>query len=158
FLTGVLLKADPDPWRQKVRQAFADKDQAALKKLVQQAELNQQPPGFLIGLSHSLPLPERIALLRRAQLHHPADFWVNFAVVHALHQSALPGGAGPKGQGKKSPELDEASRFYTAALALRPQSVAVHNNLGLALAEHKDLDGAIAVYRKAIALDPKNPT
>ena len=41
------------------------------------------------------------------------------------------------------------------ALALRPRSVAVLNNLGNALSEQGKLDEAIACYRRAIELDPK---
>jgi Flp pilus assembly protein TadD len=92
-------------------------------------------------------------LLRRVQQHYPSDFWVTFALACTLHQGVH--GTGPKGQGKNSPELDEATAFYRAALALRPTSAAVLNNLGLALADKGDLTGAIASYRKALELDPR---
>jgi Flp pilus assembly protein TadD len=40
-------------------------------------------------------------------------------------------------------------------LRLKPESAQVHNNLGYALYEKHDLEGAIAEYHKALALDPK---
>jgi tetratricopeptide (TPR) repeat protein len=40
-------------------------------------------------------------------------------------------------------------------VALRPDAAAAHNNLGIALRDKKDLEGAIAAYKKAIELDPK---
>ena len=48
-------------------------------------------------------------------------------------------------------------RFATIQLrlALRPRSVAVLNNLGIALKNQGKLDEAIACFRKAIELDPK---
>jgi serine/threonine protein kinase/cytochrome c-type biogenesis protein CcmH/NrfG len=44
------------------------------------------------------------------------------------------------------------------ALRIKPEgtAAAAHNNLGWVLYEHGKLDGAIAEYRKAIELDPKN--
>ena len=60
-------------------------------------------------------------MLRRAQQKYPADFWVNYHLGMAL-QTLTP------------PKLEEAVRFLTAALALRPESVGVHLNLGNALA------------------------
>src|SRR5262249_31327923 len=47
-------------------------------------------------------------------------------------------------------------RFNTAAVSILPNSAAALNNLGLALAEQKKLDEAIASYRKAIELEPKD--
>ena len=40
-------------------------------------------------------------------------------------------------------------------LSLDPRSALAHNNLGNALRDKGDLDGAIAEYREAIRLDPR---
>ncbi len=80
-------------------------------------------------------------LLLRAQQQYPADFWVNLK-PGAVLQKVIP------------PEREEAVRFLTAALALRPQSPGPHSNLDTALADNGQLDEAIACYRKAIKLDP----
>jgi len=53
-------------------------------------------------------------------------------------------------------QLDDAIRYYTAAVALRPEAALSHSNLGNALKAHGKLDEAIACYRKAIEINPKH--
>ena len=48
-----------------------------------------------------------ISLLRRTQRAHPDDFWINFDLAGSLMKAGRP---------------DEAARFYTAAVAIRPRS------------------------------------
>lgn len=48
----------------------------------------------------------------------------------------------------------EAVDLIRQAIAVRPQAAQPHGNLGTALLELGDLDGAEAAYRKAVALDP----
>src|SRR5438045_1720900 len=74
------------------------------------------------------------ALLRRALLLYPQDFWLHFTLGNIV---ADPG---------------EKVGWNRAALAVRPDSTPAYNNLGIALQDMKDLDGAIQHYRKAIAL------
>jgi tetratricopeptide (TPR) repeat protein len=57
------------------------------------------------------------------------------------------------------PDREEAVRFLTAAVALRPESPAAHVNLGFALwalGAKGQVDAIIACFKKAIALDPKH--
>src|SRR5262249_27278862 len=49
---------------------------------------------------------------------------------------------------------DEAIRFYTAALSIRPGHAPTAYLLGRALCRRGELDEAIALYRKIIALNP----
>jgi eukaryotic-like serine/threonine-protein kinase len=79
-------------------------------------------------------------LLRRAQQQHPADFWVNHHLGNVV-------------EGLTPPERDEAVRFLTAAVALRPENPLAHYNLGHSLCEKGQLDAAIACYVKAIEVD-----
>src|SRR5207253_1156246 len=72
-----------------------------------------------------------IALASAGWQRYPGDFWACF-VCGRLHSESSP------------PHNDEMLRFYTAALAIRPRSAAVHNNLGLAFEQKGDHDGAIA--------------
>src|SRR5689334_4986603 len=51
--------------------------------------------------------------------------------------------------------FDKAIALYRAVLNKDPNSVEAHNWLGVALAAKSDLLGAIAEYRKAVALNPK---
>jgi serine/threonine-protein kinase len=80
-------------------------------------------------------------MLRRAQEAFPGDFWINHNLGRAL-------------QNYQPPRLEEAIRFLTASVALRPQSAGAHLNLGLALFGHDRPDEATAAFRKAIDLKP----
>jgi tetratricopeptide (TPR) repeat protein len=79
------------------------------------------------------------ALLQQARHGRPEDFWVNHNLARAL-EAARP------------PRWDEAIRFHTAAVALRPQSAGAHHNLGEALHFKGRLDEAIDELQEAIRL------
>jgi tetratricopeptide (TPR) repeat protein len=160
WLREVLTAADLDPWRQQVRQAVADADRGLLEKLVDQADVAQQPPAFLVELAREelwQGKVGRIALLRRAQQQHPGDFWVNFELGAALHESVFGrGGADRPARAEELPVVNEAVAFGRVAVGLRPGNAPAHNDLGTALQAQGDLKGAIACYRKALKLDPKD--
>jgi serine/threonine-protein kinase len=139
-LLAVTRLADPDPWRNQVRDPKRWQDRKALQQLATQAPAGGQSPHLLILLSDMLgqadgdPLP----LLRQAVLAHPQDFWLSCAL------------------GGRCQEPAERIGYYQAALAIRPLSVAALNNLGLALYRSKDVVGAIACYQKALTIDSKH--
>jgi Tfp pilus assembly protein PilF len=74
-----------------------------------------------------------VTLLRKGLLYYPKDFWLHFQLGFMLKNPA------------------ERVVCFRAALAIRPDSPAAHNNLALALQDLKDYDGAIAHYEKAAA-------
>ena len=82
-----------------------------------------------------------LALLRRAQQAFPGDFWINHELGMALLNC-------------QPPQYEEAIRFLTVAVALRPDSPGVRLNLGTALASAGRLDEANGAYRQAIGLKP----
>jgi superkiller protein 3 len=145
-LTALAQEADPDPWRRQVRQAVLQKDTKALAALAASPGLLRQPPTSLLVLARAMRAGNladaQIEVLRQAQRQYPGDFWINFKLAMVLGKTG-------------SPYRDEAISFYRAALAVRPRSTAVHNNVGLALKDQGMLDEAIASYRKAIELDPR---
>jgi protein O-GlcNAc transferase len=51
-------------------------------------------------------------------------------------------------------QLDEAVKEFRAALAIAPDSVETHNNLGIALGSQGKLDEAIEQFRAALAIRP----
>jgi serine/threonine-protein kinase len=156
WLRAVRTAIEPeDAWSRKVRTARAEKDKsrrrAALAGLAASADVKRIPVRALTRLGQlgalftedDLEPAEAVKLLRRTQAQYPADFWVNEILGQAL-QMVTP------------PQTDEAVRFLTAAVALRPASPGAYLNLGGVLCDRKkDYDGAIACFRRAIALEPK---
>jgi serine/threonine protein kinase/tetratricopeptide (TPR) repeat protein len=130
--------ADPDPWRDQVRDPKHWRDPAKLRQLAQEADLAVQSPHVLLLLARRLEIARRPAapLLRQALLHHPSDFWLHFNL------------------GNLASDPGEQVACFRAALALRPLSVPAHMNLGLALSRTRDLDGAVRYCEKGIQLDP----
>jgi tetratricopeptide (TPR) repeat protein len=142
-LLQVARAADPDPYRDRLREALERLDHTALLELAASDEVFRLQPATLQALAWALLSEQEagraLALLREAQRRHPGDFWTNEGLGHLLEKSQ------PR-------DVDEAIRFYTAALAVRPQSAGVHVNLGGALQRKGRLDEAIAEYQAAISL------
>jgi serine/threonine-protein kinase len=145
WLRQVLKAADADPWRNKVRAASANKDGQALEMLAREAMVSKQPPAFLSLVGTYLyndfaAYGSAADLLRRAQREYPGDFWINHNLAYTLAFS-------------QPAQLEEAIRFFTAALAIR-QSAGAYLNLGTAFEEKGNLEEAIAAFREAIRLQP----
>jgi tetratricopeptide (TPR) repeat protein len=132
-------KADPDPWRDQVRDAKNWQDVKTLGQLAGKANVAQQSPHILLLVAERLHAAggKGAPLLQKALLHYPADFWLHFT-LGAMTQGPI-----------------ERAGYFRAALAIRPGSVPALNNLGAALHGKGDVDGAIACYQKALSLDPK---
>jgi tetratricopeptide (TPR) repeat protein len=156
WLRALLAQADGADWRQQVRQAVEQKTGVALEELLRGPEVARQPAAFLVWLGRVLPPEVALGVLRRAQQQHPGDFWVNFELAGALHESVF--GRGRADRPARAEELrvvNEAVAFFRVAVGLRPGNAPAHHNLGAALKAQGDLKGAIACYQKALELDPK---
>jgi serine/threonine-protein kinase len=151
WLRAVLVAAEPAKgWILQFRSARDEKDEdrrkTALEKLAAADDVGTLPARALDRLARQLDKVKAHAsaarLLRRAQQRYPADFWVNQNLGQVL-------------QLLSPPQWDEAVRFLTAAVALRPDSPGCLLNLGNALSGNGQVDEALACYKKAIALDAK---
>jgi tetratricopeptide (TPR) repeat protein len=135
--------ADPDRWRNRLRDALEGKDSRALEEAAaaDQADDWAVETLVLLGiLARDTASGERVAaVLGRAQQRHPGDFWIAHTLGQLLHHS-------------RPPRLEDAIRYYTASVALRPQSPGAHVNLGCALADKGRLEEAIAEYREALRI------
>jgi tetratricopeptide (TPR) repeat protein/serine/threonine protein kinase len=144
-LLAISRRADPDLVRNRLRAAIVQRDGRALSKLAAPERANNLPASSLIHLAQALRRSNRpsqaIALLRQGHQRYPHDFWINHDLGMFLTQT-------------KPPRWDEAIRYYTAAVALRPESAGAHLNLGNALADKGILDEAGAEYRTAVRLAP----
>src|SRR5262249_8071331 len=140
-LLAVARAADPDPWRNRVRDALERNDRAALKGLAASGEVDRLPPPTLILLSLvARPVDPQGALdvLRRGLRRHPDDYWIN----HYLGRECWRRG-GPE-------NLLDAVRYLSVARALRPQSAGAHNNLSVALVRVGRVRGAATAGRRAL--------
>ena len=79
-------------------------------------------------------------ILLRAWRQRPDDFWVNYTLGW-LHSN-----------GNSFDRPEEAVRFYSIAVAIRPRSSAARTNLGTALRSQGDFAAASAEFRKALEL------
>jgi serine/threonine-protein kinase len=144
-LLAVARAADPDPWRNRLRTAFVNRDVAALRRMADSQAVAAQPSLTLELLGQSLSRTGEVSaaarLLQKAQHLHPSEFWINHDLAYYL--SML-----------KPPPLTEVIRYYSAALALRSDNPGVYNNLGLALADQGRLDEALRCYEAAMDLKP----
>jgi serine/threonine protein kinase/tetratricopeptide (TPR) repeat protein len=158
-LLAIASAADPDPLRDRVRAMAARRDREdrkTLEDLTAPDQITGLPAPTLVlmaRVAHSFMAPSDkgvgdpkwakrvVDLLRNAHRQHPDDFWINHDLAYALHVL-------------KPPQLDEAVRFFTAALALRPRSPGVYLNLARVLKRRGQRDEAIVALQKAIDLMP----
>jgi tetratricopeptide (TPR) repeat protein len=145
WLSKLVRAVDADPWRDRLRDALLRKDRKELEKLATAADAVAQPSAMLLllaeGLLQSGAKASALTLLRRAQQQYPQDFWICFRMAKVLAQD-------------NEQSWEEAIRFYTAALAVRPQSPAVYFHLGHALRRKGAREEARDAYRQAIRLRP----
>jgi serine/threonine protein kinase/Flp pilus assembly protein TadD len=148
-LLPVVRAADPDAWRNRVRDALwaGQRSQALLGELAASDQVRTLAPETLCALGNALRqaglADDAVALLRDAQLRHPDDFWLNYELASALAAA-------------RRPRWEEVARFSSAALALRPRSTAALLSLGSALSQQGRPDQAIGYYRKLVEIDPKD--
>jgi serine/threonine protein kinase/tetratricopeptide (TPR) repeat protein len=140
------LALPPNSLREKLMEAGKRRDTADLEKLVNQPSFQDLPPATVAMVASELDEAGQWAaaekLLRAAQERKPGDFWLNHLLGHVLSNQ------GPS-------RVEEALRYWTAALALRSDSPGVYLNLGGALHDKGDVDGAIRSYQAALRINPR---
>ena len=154
WLLEVARRAAPDPWSDQVRDPAAWRDVKALAELAQTAPLTKQPVALLLALGERLSEigEDGVGFLRRVREQYPDDFWANFTLALAMHGTA------------RRPAGDPALAlvYYESALKIRPQAVAVRNDLGIVLFDRnwlwdKERDegpGALGVFYQVMKTDP----
>lgn len=138
----VLRTADPDPFRNTVRDAWAArKATVAFAHLAKQPEALAQPVRFVVayGIFPSIPLERRRAILRAALFERPQDYFLLVMLGNAYPNQPPESAA-------------ERVRWHQAAVTIRPRSVSARHILGNSLRDKGDLDGAEAEYREVIRL------
>jgi serine/threonine-protein kinase len=80
-----------------------------------------------------------VTVLRAVQQLHPGDFWLNHELAAQYPLLGRP---------------EEATSFYRAALAARPDNPVAHADLALHLSRHGKHEEAIPLLRRALVLKP----
>jgi hypothetical protein len=141
-LLGVVLAADRDVVRGRIRTALSLGDLEDLRAIAAETEASPLPPRtrHLLGVALAdLGDPRTAArVLRAAQIEHPESFWINLDLAWLLQTDPEAGG--------------EAARFATAAVALRPGSAGAWRRLAV-LQHLADDPQAAASLRKAAELE-----
>jgi probable HAF family extracellular repeat protein len=133
--------ADPDPWRNQVRDAWERDDRKALGELARSAPFDRLHPCDVLLLEANLDTDRAAAVLREAQRRRPGDFWLNHALGMRLHSM-------------RPPRIDEAIGYLRTASALRPESPGAILDVGHVLEMADRVDEAIAACEQAIRLKP----
>jgi tetratricopeptide (TPR) repeat protein len=137
---AVLRRVDADPYRDAVRDTILAGDRAKFAELLGRKEALEQPPWFIacLGGSGAIEATRRRQVVGAAVSRRPGDVALLMTLAHDAE------------------ELDEQVRWYQAAVAAAPTNVIAHNNPGNALGHRGKKEEAIACYRQAIEIDPKN--
>ncbi|MDB5293914.1 MAG: Serine/threonine protein kinase PrkC, regulator of stationary phase [Phycisphaerales bacterium] len=143
WLMEVARSADPDPqWRDRVRDPSIWHDPTALAELAKKENLENESVPLLLVLGGLLTANkgDSISFLQRVQQAHPGDFWANFVLAEYLDNSKNP----------------DAIGYYRSALAIGPNTVAAHVNLGLSLIKQGREREGMVYLRQALQLDPNS--
>ncbi len=143
WVLAVVRRADPDPWRNRVRDPATWDNPDTLRELADRAPVAGQSPQLLAVLGARLRARklDAIAFLTRVVSAYPADLWVNIELGNAHYDQA---------------HAAEAIGYYRAALALRPRTVFLRYALGGLYLGQKRWDEAVAEYEQAVRLAPDN--
>jgi hypothetical protein len=133
WLLAVARAADPDPWRDRFRDAAVWEDRTALERLAREAKMNELSPQVLSALTSRLleRNADATSLLREARRGYPSDFWLNLGLGSALCDTG---------------RWEDVLVYCQAAVALRPAAAAMYNNLGVALRGRGRVNEAIACH------------
>ena len=155
WLLEVASRADPDPWRNRVRDPAVWRAAKPLAELARAAPAGQPVPLLLaLGERLSATREDGVGFLRLVREQYPEDFWANFTLALALH------GAGRRPGGDPSPAL----ACYESTLKIRPDALAVQNDLALVLIDKHWLGdneregrgpGAITVFHELVRDAPR---
>jgi eukaryotic-like serine/threonine-protein kinase len=153
WLFAVLQAADDNVQRKALRAAVVTNDLAAVERLATPEAIQRQGPETVLLLANYLwsrSLGRAIEVLRLAQTRFPGDFWITYTLAAALDQKCV-------FELADADRYEDVVRYYSAALALWPDSFEVLVRTGHALASRGRFEEALTTLQRAIALQPEEP-
>jgi tetratricopeptide (TPR) repeat protein/serine/threonine protein kinase len=143
WLKEILKSVDDVPWRQRARESVDAGDWDALAALVGELTEAREPAADLLRLAIRAPAdsPQRLAMLERIHGEYPGDFWANYQLAISLAEQS-------------PPQLEDATRYLTAAHALRPTSPGTALKLGELLLNRGRHNAALEVFQNVVTLEP----
>ncbi len=141
-----LKTADPNPYRNVVRDAIVEGREGRAKILASQDIGLHQPPRFAAVLGGLIDVPtDRSRLILEAALQkQPSSF--GLLMTRASRQFEWNEAA-----------WNDSEIWYRAAIVAKPSNAMAHHNLGLVLTLKKDYVTAISELKTARKLDPRDP-
>jgi tetratricopeptide (TPR) repeat protein len=141
WLLAVARTADPEGWRDRIRDPASWEEPESLDKLAREVPVSGSSIPLMLAFAERLGAAggDAPAFLKRVLAENPADFWVNLILGDALLAAAPV----------------EAGGYYRAALAARPGAPVAYTALGDALRAQNLRDEAIQYYRRALQIDPR---
>jgi serine/threonine-protein kinase len=160
--------ADPDPWRNRLRDALDRRDLEVYRRLAQDKDLAQRGPVSLWLLGHGLEFlgdrPSALDVLYRARRAYPGDYWLNGELGLALLGGRRRGTGAQQSYVGLNPvkgredDYQRAESYFLAAEALRPRFATAHFALAFTYNFRKKWDEALSEYREALRLKPDDFT
>jgi serine/threonine-protein kinase len=143
-LLAVARAADPDPWRDQLRQMFqkpSGKERTAISQRLARSAASQDLPALDytllgLGLHHGGDHGGAEAVFRQGLLRHPRDAWLNLQLGDCLSE-----------QGR----TDEAIGHYRVVRFFRPEAA---HGLAHLLDSRGQSQEALAIFRELVTIRP----
>jgi eukaryotic-like serine/threonine-protein kinase len=143
WVLTVARLADPvsTGWRVLARDPAIRTNESTLIDVIKSAPIADQSVPLFLALAKQLNpgSTARLPLLTRIQRAHPGDIWANLELGDVLSNEN---------------KLNEAIRYYQAAVSIRPRMALGYFKLGTALSVIGRRVDAVDAWRQALDLDP----
>jgi tetratricopeptide (TPR) repeat protein/tRNA A-37 threonylcarbamoyl transferase component Bud32 len=143
-LLAIIAAADPEAWRNELRQAWVRRDGVTLSRLIGQADVRQLPLATVLAVgrmsSRADNAPDVLRFLKAAQKRAPEDGWINLNLGNRLWQVAA--------------SKAEAVGYLQVALARWPGNVALRRWVAMAQEESGALAEAELTYKELLRDKP----
>ena len=176
-LLAVVRQADPDPWRDQLRDVKLWKDADTLVRMAEECKTQKQTPQVIGILAWRLydakKQEESRALLRRTILEQPGDFWLHYLLgwlardrteqaSHSWVAISIRPEYGPAyvhlSLARSLQNRQDLSFTYIKkATEVSPNNAVAFRNLGTQYFHRNELDKCHQAYAKAVELDPTYP-